>query len=85
METQSFANATLEGNFRYKIKETMLAYGSIIFGMSFLPSFPMFYFLDENENSRWNLSKVCAAGLSAGMIAIFLTDVCTHVIGEIPM
>ena len=85
METQSFANAALEGNFRYKNKETMLAYGSIIFGMSFIPSFPMFYFLDENENSRWNLLKVCGAGLSAAMIAIFLTDICTHVIGTIPM
>ena len=54
-----------------------------IFGMSFLPSFLMFYFLDEDENSRWNLWKVMGAGLSAAMIGIFLTDLCTHIIGTL--
>lgn len=84
-ETQSFANSAIERNFHYLNKETMLAYGSIVFGLSFIPSFTIFYFLDEKEHSRWSLVKVCAAALSAAMIALFLTDICTRIIGTIPM
>jgi cycloeucalenol cycloisomerase len=83
LETMSFANAQLEGNFRYKDKAAMLAYGSVIFGMMFIPSFPIFYFLDESADRRWNLFKVSAAGLSAAWIGFFLTDLCTHIIGTL--
>ena len=81
LETMSFANAELESNFRYKDKEAMLAYGSIVFGMMFIPSFPIFYFLDESADSPWDWRVVAAAGLSAALLGLFLTDLCTHVIG----
>lgn len=83
METMSFANAELEGNFRYKDKAAMLAYGSIIFGMMFIPSFPLFYYLDESRQRTWNLWQVTAAGLSAAFLGLFLTDLCTHAIGTL--
>lgn len=82
-ETMSFANAELESNFRYKDKDAMLAYGSIIFGMMFIPSFPIFYFLDESSERRWNTLQVIAGALSAAMIGLFLTDLCTHMIGRL--
>lgn len=79
-ETMSFANAELESNFSYKDKETMLAYGSIVFGMAFVFSFPIFYFLDENPRKRWSLFVVVGAAMTAAWLGLFLTDVCTHVI-----
>ena len=84
-ETQSFANSAIERNFHYINRDTMLAYGSIVFGLAFLPSFPLFYFLDEKKHRRWKLLEVCAAALSAAMIALFLTDICSGIIGTIPM
>jgi len=82
-ETMSFANSGLESNFRYKDKDSMLRYGSIVFGMMFIPSFPIFYFLDESADRRWSLLQVTAGALSAALIGLFLTDLCTHVIGTL--
>jgi cycloeucalenol cycloisomerase len=83
-ETQSFANSAIEKNFRYVNRETMLAFGSIVFGLSLLPSFPVFYHIDEKDSS-WSLIKVAGAALAAAMMALFLTDLCTGFIGTIPM
>lgn len=61
----------------------MLRYGSIVFEMMFIPSFPIFYFLDESADRRWSLLQVCSGGLSAAMLGPFLTDLCTHAIGTL--
>ena len=57
-ETMSFANAELASHFRYLDREAMLKYGSIIFGLSFIISFPLFYLLDENPKRRWTIFTV---------------------------
>ena len=82
-ETMSFANATLEGSFRYKDKDAMLAYGSIVFGMMLLPSFPTFFFLDESEKQPWSFWQVVSAALAVSWVGLFLTDLCTHAIGTL--
>lgn len=80
LETLMFANAALEGNFRYEDKEAMMKYGSIVFGMMFVPSFPIFYFLMEKRDRHWSLLAVVSAALAASWIGLFLTDLCAHAI-----
>lgn len=82
-ETAAFANPVQEEFFRYKDKQAMLSYGSIVFAMMFLPSFPLFYFLDEKQNRRWSLYAVAGAGLSAAMLGLFFTDLCAHAVGRL--
>jgi cycloeucalenol cycloisomerase len=82
-ETMSFANAALEGSFRYEDKDAMLKYGSIVFGIMLLPSFPIFYLLDEKKERRFSLGHAAAAGLAASWLGLFLTDLCTHVVGTL--
>ena len=84
-ETRTFANSAIEGNFRYVNRRAMLAWGSMVFGLMFLPSFPAFFFLDEEEGKRWSVGKAIVAALGAAMIALFLTDICAGLIGTIPM
>jgi len=69
--------------FYYKDKARMLAYGSIMYACYFVASFPIFYFLDEDKNKKWNLWMVCAAALSASMITMYLLDFWTKYIGAI--
>ena len=80
---KTFANAALEGSFRYEDKDAMLKYGSIVFGMMLLPSFPIFYLLDEKKERRFSLGQAAAAGLAASWLGLFLTDLCTHVVGTL--
>jgi cycloeucalenol cycloisomerase len=82
-ETMSFANAELASHFRYLDREAMLKYGSIIFGLSFIISFPLFYLLDENPKRRWTIFTVIGAAATAAMLAVFLSDIATHIIGTL--
>jgi hypothetical protein len=61
----------------------MLKYGSIIFGLSFIISFPLFYLLDENPKRRWTIFTVIGAAATAAMLAVFLSDIATHIIGTL--
>ena len=80
LETMSFANAALESSFRYEDKAQMLKYGSLVFGLMFVPSFPLFYYLMESKQTDWPLLKVMSAALSAALIGLLLTDLSTHFI-----
>ena len=83
LETKAMANPLMATSFYYENMDAMLAYGSIIYATYFIGSFPIFYFLDEDQGEKWNLVKVCAAGLSASMIVFYLLDICAHVIGSL--
>lgn len=83
METRAMANPLMSATFYYQNMEAMLAYGSVIYATYFIASFPIFYFLDENANARWDLAKVTAAGLSASMLTFYLLDACAQAVGHL--
>jgi len=82
-ETKAMANPMIADQFYYKDKARMLAYGSIMYACYFIASFPIFYFLDEDKNHKWNLWMVTAAALSASMITFYLLDFWTKYVGAI--
>ena len=82
-ETMSFANAEIESNFRYVDRDTMLRYGSIVFGLAFVFSFPLFYKLDDDPDRPWTPWNVIGAAMTAALMGIFLQDIATHLIGTL--
>ncbi|MBV1921691.1 MAG: hypothetical protein KUG73_13515 [Pseudomonadales bacterium] len=82
-ETKAMANPLMTTSFYYENMEAMLAYGSIIYATYFIGSFPIFYFIDEKSTTRWDITKVTAAGLSASMIVFYLLELCANYIGSI--
>ncbi len=83
VETKAMANPLMATSFYYENMEAMLAYGSIIYTTYFIGSFPIFYFIDEKPTTRWDITKVIAAGLSASMIVFYLLELCVSYIGSI--
>lgn len=48
-------------------RDSMYAIGTTFYALYFLPAFPMFFLLDEDEN--WDFSYVIINSLAAGMLA----------------
>ncbi len=83
METKAMANPLMQTTFYYEKMDLMLAYGSLVYSVYFIASFPIFYFLDENARAKWDFLKVNAAALSASMLTFYLLDACTQLIGRL--
>ncbi len=79
METRAMANPWIADQFSYQDVGRMLAYGSIFYACYFIPSFPIFFSLDEDRS--WTLRETCFAALAAGMIVFILLDFSTKLIG----
>jgi len=82
-ETRAMANPLIAEQFSYKDLGRMLAYGSIFYACYFIPSFPIFFSLDEERS--WSLRETCFAALAASMIVFILLDFCTKLIGLQPV
>ena len=74
LETKAMANPLMETTFYYTNMEAMLAYGSLVYALYFMVSFPVFYFLDENRLKPWDLTQVTTAALSTSMLLFYLLD-----------
>lgn len=83
METKTMANPWIAHQFHYKDLDRMLTYGSLFYGLYFLASFPIFYWLDEKRGESWSLWKTTGAALAASMIMLFLLDFAAAVIGTL--
>lgn len=83
LETKAMANPLMVSSFYYENMEAMLAYGSLIYALYFVASFPIFYFIDEKPSQRWSLTQVMAAALSASMIVFYLLDISAHWVGQL--
>jgi cycloeucalenol cycloisomerase len=83
METKTMANPWIEQNFYYKDMDRMLAYGSAFYALYFIPSFPIYYFLDEIKEKPWSMWIVMAASLSASMLTMYFLDFGTHIVGPL--
>lgn len=83
METKTMANPWIESQFNYKDMERMLAYGSLFYALYFIPSFPIFYRLDEERDANWSLTHTAGAALAASMIVLFLLDFAAAIFGPL--
>jgi len=83
METKVMANPLMATSFYYQDLDRMLAYGSAIYAIYFVCSFPIYYFVDETRDLRWTVLQTCAGALSASMLMVFGLDVATHWIGSL--
>ena len=83
METKAMANPMIASSFYYEKLDVMLKYGSAIYATYFVASFPIWYFLDETAERRWNLSQTAAAALSASMLTFYLLDFAAHAVGRL--
>lgn len=85
LETAIMANPLMAGQFYYEKMDVMLRYGSAIYATYFVASFPIWHFLDEEEEvgGRWSLLQTAAAALSASMITMYLLDFAAQLIGSL--
>lgn len=83
METKAMANPMMASSFYYEKLDIMLAYGSAIYATYFIASFPIYYFIDEDQGRRWSLTQVVAGGLSAAMLTFFMLDAAAHWVGAL--
>ena len=83
LETKAMANPMMATSFYYTNMEGMLAYGSAVYALYFIASFPIYYYLDESAQQRWDLLKVSAAGLSASMLTFYLLDAAAWWVGSL--
>jgi cycloeucalenol cycloisomerase len=67
--------------FRYEDLPWALRWGTWFYACYFVVSFPMVYRLDEEPGENWPVSRVVIEALAAGMLAFFLLDLVTHVVG----
>lgn len=83
LETKAMANPLMAESFYYEKMEHMLAYGSAIYAIYFIASFPIFYFIDENLSKPWSLWQALAASLSASMLTFYGLDFAAHWVGAL--
>ena len=68
----------------YENLDAMLVYGSIIYSMYFVASFPSVYRLDESMSEpRWTLSRIAIESTAAALFSMLLFDLWGHVVGRI--
>lgn len=83
-ETKAMANPLMADLFYYEKMELMLRYGSAIYALYFLTSFPIYSRMDENADEKpWSLAQAAAGALSAGMLTLFLLDLAAKWLGQL--
>jgi cycloeucalenol cycloisomerase len=60
--------------YTHKNKSMMYTVGSVVYGIYFIVSFPMFFRLDENAGEDWPISKVIIDALGSCMLVTILLD-----------
>ena len=83
IETKAMANPLIAENFYYEKMDLMLAYGSAIYAIYFIASFPIYYFIDETGDKKWNLYQVIGGALSASMLTLYGLDITAHLLGSL--
>jgi cycloeucalenol cycloisomerase len=74
-ETFFYITAAASTNVWYESKELMLTYGSTLYALYFIVSFPFIYRLDENMSEpRWSLARCVVEGSAVGAISLLLID-----------
>jgi cycloeucalenol cycloisomerase len=82
-ETKAMANPMMADLFYYEKMELMLRYGSAIYALYFIASFPIYSLMDEKPEKPWSLAQAAAGALSAGMLTLFLLDFAAKWLGRL--
>ena len=82
-ETKAMANPLMTDLFHYAKMDVMLRYGSAIYALYFLTSFPIYCRMDEDAQRPWGVWQAAAGALSAGMLTLFLLDVAAGLLGQL--
>ena len=82
-ETRAMANPMLAESFYYQDMARMLAYGSAIYAIYFIASFPIYYRIDERRGQSWSLWVTASAGMAASMLTFYMLDFVAHWIGAL--
>lgn len=83
LETKAMANPMMASSFYYRSLDRMLSYGSAIYAVYFLASFPIYCAIDESKERPWSLVETGAGALSASMLMLLGLDLVTHLIGRL--
>jgi cycloeucalenol cycloisomerase len=83
METKAMANPLIAESFYYEKMDLMLAYGSAIYAIYFIASFPIYYFIDEQKAKPWSLLTTISASCTASMLTLYGLDITAHWIGSL--
>lgn len=81
-ETRLVATDANKPYFYYQDLAWMLQSGSAFYACYFVVSFPFVYRLDEEPDVNWSLGRTSIDALAAAMLAFFLLDLATHVLGR---
>jgi cycloeucalenol cycloisomerase len=82
-ETKGMANPMMADLFHYEKMDFMLRYGSAIYALYFIASFPIYSLMDERIEKPWSLAQAAAGALSAGMITLTLLDFAAKWVGRL--
>lgn len=83
-ETFLYITSAASPNVWYESKDLMLKYGSTLYALYFVVSFPVLYRLDENMSEpRWSLSRCVLEASAVGAITLVLIDLWTARFGPI--
>ena len=83
-ETRLYITQAASTTVWYEDLDAMLLWGSIIYSMYFVASFPSVYRLDETmSEARWSGSRIFLEASAAAMISLFLFDLWGHYVGRI--
>jgi len=69
--------------YSFKDKAQMYKIGLTFYALYFVPSFPMFFWIDEENHSYWKFTEAATSGLAASMLAFYLVDFWRLLVGNI--
>jgi len=64
-------------------RDQMYKVGLTFYALYFVPTFPIFYWIDEEVNSCWNFSEALVHGLASSLLAFYLVDFWRLLVGNI--
>ena len=83
-ETRLYITSAASGNVWYEDLDRMLKYGSTLYALYFVVSFPVLYRMDEEiSEPRWTLPRCLIEASAVGAISLLLIDLWTAWFGPI--
>lgn len=83
-ETRLYITQAASTTVWYEDLDAMLVYGSIVYSMYFVASFPSVFRLDETRiEAPWSMSRIVIEATAAALFSMFLFDLWGHFVGRI--
>jgi len=69
--------------YSFKDRSQMYKVGTTFYALYFVPTFPMFFWLDEETNSCWKISEAATSGLASSMLVFYMVDFWRLLVGNL--